>query len=476
MTLEVFINHIPGETRLAVADEGRLIDLVIACGHEITILGNIYLGRIEKVVAGLNAAFVDIGQNTSGFLAATDGQIFDHDAEKPKSISTLFNEGDKILVQVTREATEGKGAKLTTRLNLPGRSIVLTPGRPGISVSKSITDEGERQRLEHALIDYAQSTEGKIIRTRAQAVAEEILKNEAEALSNTWLDIEAARQTMKPPACVHKAPDAITKYLMDKGDPAWQRIVIDDRATMGRLVDFCTELVPELLELIEPAEDKVALLETHNLDQQIDDLLQTLVSLPSGGQLIIEETAALVAIDVDSGAHRRDRDPETFALAINAEAAREIARQVLLRNLSGQIVIDMLPLKRRENRDNIQNTLAEALAEDGANCNIFGFSRLGNLEMTRRRMGKSLAQRFLAKTASEISPESTALGIIRAVLRELDRNPGKSLTVRCSADLHALLMNGMSAAWHNLLERTGPVVILEKSANLTATQFDLRIN
>ncbi|MBT7955115.1 MAG: Rne/Rng family ribonuclease, partial [Rhodospirillaceae bacterium] len=151
MSLEVFINHIPGETRLAVTDDGRLVDLVIARDHEATILDNIYLGRIEKVVAGLNAAFVDIGQYTSGFLAAADGQIFDRNAEKPKPVSVLFNEGDTVLVQVTREASEGKGPKLSTRLNLTGRTIVLTPGRPSISISKSITDEGERQRLEQAL-------------------------------------------------------------------------------------------------------------------------------------------------------------------------------------------------------------------------------------------------------------------------------------------------------------------------------------
>jgi len=476
MSLEVFINHIPGETRLAVTDDGRLVDLVIARDHEATILDNIYLGRIEKVVAGLNAAFVDIGQYTSGFLAAADGQIFDRNAEKPKPVSVLFNEGDTVLVQVTREASEGKGPKLSTRLNLTGRTIVLTPGRPSISISKSITDEGERQRLEQALNEYAQSSVGLIIRTRAQGVAAEMLRTEAEILSDLWLDIEATLQTMKPPACVHESPGAITKYLMDRGDPAWQRIVVDDRATMSRFAEICADMMPGLSELLELAEDQVAMLETHDLDQQIDDLLQPHVSLPSGGQLIIEETAALVAIDVDSGAHTRDRDPEKFALAVNAEAVQEIARQMILRNLSGQIVIDMLPLKRRESRDKIQSIFSQALAGDGANCNIFGFSRLGNLELTRRRMGESLVQRFLIKSDHETSPESTVLTMIRSLLRQLDRNPGKSLTVECGAELHFLLMNGMSGTWKSVLERTGPVVVLEKSPEFSALQFDLRIN
>tara|TARA_B100000315_G_scaffold65404_1_gene59369 strand:- start:3915 stop:5345 length:1431 start_codon:yes stop_codon:yes gene_type:complete len=476
MNLEVFINHIPGETRLVVAQDGRLIDLVIARDHENTILGNIYLGRIEKVVAGLNAAFVDIGQNVSGFLAAADGQIFDRNAEKPKPISAIFNEGDKVLVQVTREASPGKGAKLTTRLSLTGRTIVLTPGRTGVSVSKSITDENEQQRLREALAGYAQSEAGLIVRTRAQGVADEFLKSEAEALTDIWLDIEATHQTMKPPACVHQESNAVAKYLRDRGDPAWQRIVVDDRTALARFTDSCADAVPELVPLFELAEDPVALLETHDLDQQIDDLLQPHVSLPSGGQLIIEETAALVAIDVDSGTHTRDRDPEAFALAVNKEAAHEIARQVVLRNLSGQIVIDMLPLKRRENRDKIQNTLAEALAGDAANCNIFGFSRLGNLEMTRRRMGESLTRRFLVKSAAARSPESAALDAFRAILRELERNPGKSLTVQCGAELHALLTGEMQRIWQSLLERTGPVVVLEKSPELLVAQFDIRIN
>jgi Rne/Rng family ribonuclease len=275
---------------------------------------------------------------------------------------------------------------------------------------------------------------------------------------------------------VHESPGAITKYLMDRGDPAWQRIVVDDRATMSRFAEICADMMPGLSELLELAEDQVAMLETHDLDQQIDDLLQPHVSLPSGGQLIIEETAALVAIDVDSGAHTRDRDPEKFALAVNAEAVQEIARQMILRNLSGQIVIDMLPLKRRESRDKIQSIFSQALAGDGANCNIFGFSRLGNLELTRRRMGESLVQRFLIKSDHETSPESTVLTMIRSLLRQLDRNPGKSLTVECGAELHFLLMNGMSGTWKSVLERTGPVVVLEKSPEFSALQFDLRIN
>ncbi|MFP6711678.1 MAG: Rne/Rng family ribonuclease [Rhodospirillales bacterium] len=473
MSREVFINAIPGETRLAVTEDGKLVDLVFARAHENSILGNIYLGRIEKVIFGMNAAFIDIGLPASGFLAAVDGQIFDRDREKPKPIGELFKEGDSVVIQVTREASEGKGAKLTTRLNLTGRNVVVTPDRPGISISKSISNQVERERLEAALQQYAHSSLGLIVRTRAQMVSAEDLQREAEFLTGTYLDIEASQKTMKPPACVYEEADAVSKYLKDRGDSDWQKIVVDDRAILDKLLKFCADTMPELAALFELAEDQAALFETHDLEEQIEDLFQLQAALPSGGYLIIEETAALVAIDVDSGAHIRDRDPEALAMAVNEEAAIEAARQIHLRNLSGQIVVDFLPLKRRDSRDKIQYVLSAALAEDTTKSNIFGFSRLGLMEMTRQRNGESLAARFISKNQPARSIQSVAIDMIRAVLRELDRNPGKVLTVQCGARLHVALTGEMQATWQSLLDRTGPVVVLEKRTALAGAEFDI---
>jgi ribonuclease G len=480
--LEVFINSAPGETRLAVTDNGKLVDLVIAREGATNLhgnlrgnlRGNIYLGRVEKVLAGLNAAFIDIGHAESGFLAANDGQIFNRDTEKPKAISALFKEGDSIVVQVTREASEGKGAKLTTRLDLVGRTIVATLGRPGVSISKSITDEAERDRLQGILAEYAEASTGLILRTKASAVPAEVLLKEAAALTDQISDIAAAQNVGKPPACLYEDVDPIAKFLQDHGRADWQRIVVDNRITLKKLSDYCTGFMPELIDLFELADDPVALFETHDLDQQMEDLFQLRVGLPSGGGLIIEETQALVAIDVDSGAHSRISDSEAFALAVNQEAAIEAARQIFLRNLAGQIVIDFLPMRRKENKEKVQSALSLAL-EDAGKCNIFGFSRLGLLEMTRQRNGESLAARFLSKTELALSDESQAIAVIRAVMRELDRNSGKALTVECGPKLYRQLTHNMQTVWHALLERTGPVVVLEEVPASSGNHFEIRV-
>ncbi len=472
--LEVFINNVPGETRLAVTEDGKLVDLVIARQSEVSVIGNIYLGRVETVLAGLNAAFIDIGQKESGFLAANDGQIFDRDREKPKPINALFKEGDAVVVQVTREASTGKGAKLTTRIDLAGRTLVATLGRPGLSISKTITDEAERARLRRALVDYAHASTGLILRTKAEAVLDEALQQEAAALTDQISDIEAAQYITKAPACLHEEADPIVKYLINNASADWQRIVVDDRRLLAKLTKVSLDNMPEHETLFELAGDPVALFETHDLDQQIDDLFQARVLLPSGGGLSIEETAALVAIDVDSGAHNRDRDPEAFALAVNEEAALEIARQLHLRNLAGQIVIDFLPMKRKENKEKIEHLLSQALAPL-SKCNIFGFSRLGLLELTRQRNGESLAARYLLNSAPLFSAQSTAIALMRNVLRELDRNPGKTLSVECSALLYTCLGSEMKVSWQSLLERTGPVVVLNEVPALLGIRFDIRV-
>ncbi|MBT3992076.1 MAG: hypothetical protein HOG95_16440 [Rhodospirillaceae bacterium] len=468
---EVFINHAPGETRLAVTATGRLVDLVIARDTETNLLGNIYLGRVQKVIAGLNAAFVEIGQADAGFLAGNDGQIFNPDTEKPKPIKALYKEGDLVVVQVTREPSPGKGAKLTTRLDLAGSNLVLTAFRPGVSISRSITDAGARDHLQAALAENESGEHGLIVRTKAQGVSEERLRQEADALFDQIAAIEALQKTQKTPGCLHEVAGPILRYLMGAERASLQRIVVDNRVLLKKLADT----VPELEDLFELAEDLVALFETYDLDHQVDALFQAQAALPSGGSLIIEETAALVAIDVDSGAHQRDSDPEAFAVAVNQEAASEIARQVALRNLSGQIVIDFLPMKRKGSREKIQETLSAALSGSGK-CNIFGFSRLGLLEMTRQRNGESLTARFLSKSAAAKTAPSIAIEMIRAVLRELDRNPGKMLTVECGPIIYAVLADEMPGNWQDLLERTGPIVVLEQTQTLSGTQFDIRVN
>lgn len=473
LSVEVFINSVPGETRLAVTQKGRLAELIIVSDGKSCLLGDIYLGIVEKVLVGLNAAFVNIGQNESGYLTANDGQIFDRGRDKPKPIKALFKEGDAIVVQIIREASEGKGPKLTTRLNLVGRGVVATLGRPGISLSKNIIDEVERKRLKNTLAEYYHSTCGMVIRTKARLIPSNLLEKEVKSLVEKISDIESASLTDKAPACLYKEVGRIKKYLADYGSRDWRRIVVDDRVLLMQLLKYSKDFIPELEALFEPALDRVALYETHDLEQQIEDLFEARVALASGGRLIIEETSALTAIDVDSGAYTRRVDPEEFAVGVNQEAAIEVARQLVLRNIAGQIIIDFLPMKRKENKEIIKALFREELVKAGK-CNIFGFSKLGLLEMTRQRVGESIANRFLLNNGPVKSIKTIAVDVVRVVLRELDRNFGKKITVSCSPKLYFYLKTDTHAIWRGLLQRTGPVVVLAEETALPENKFEIR--
>ena len=471
--LEVFINSVPGETRLAFTENGRLKNLVITFDENESLIGNIYLGRVEKVFSGMNAAFIDIGRRMSGFLSANDGQLFDLNNEKPKLINTLFKEGDTVLVQVTRDESDGKGVKLTTRIDLVGRGIVATLGRGGVSVSKNIRDIAERQRLSLTLDELGTSNTGLIARTNAQFSSSKELKKEAKYLLGEISEILSQQIKRKPPACLYKQVGQILKFLRDSGTSDWRRIVIDERQILKIISEYVLDHVPELISLIEFSDDPIALFETYDLHQQIDDLLQPTIILPSGGRLIIEETEALISVDVDSGGHNRDRGAEAFARAVNEEAAIELVRQLVLRNLAGQIVVDFLPMKQKKNQEYIQNILSDEAVHNGS-CNVYGFSRLGLLEMTRRRTGESLTSRFNAKKGYVKNIRAVAIDAIRAVLREIDRNPGKMITVRCSHSLYIHFKGDMKIIWDELLNSTGPIVFLEEFSDIPHDQFELQ--
>ena len=470
---EVFITSVPGETRLALTEDGRLKDLVIDLDGYESLIGNIYLGRVDKVVAGMNAAFIDIGRSVSGFLTANDGQLFDPNKQKPKLINTLFKEGDAVLVQVTRDESRGKGVKLTTRIEMVGRTTIAVLDRAGISISKSILDIVDRKRVKLALDEFKTSPIGLIVRTNAQFVSTKVLQGEAENLLGQISSILSEQTKRKPPVCLYKQTSQILEFLRDFGTSDWKRILIDERRAFMKVTEYISDYVPELTKKIEFVSDTIPLFEIYDLDQQIEDLFSSTIILPSGGRLIIEETEAFICVDVDSGKDNRDRDVEAFARAVNEEAAIELARQLVLRNLAGQIVVDFLPMKRKKNREYIQSLLARLLSK-GCNCNVYGFSKLGLLEMTRQRVGESLASRFNVKNVQVRGIRVIAIDMIRAVLREIDHNPGKIVRVECSHALYVCLKGDMKKIWAELLNQTGSIIILEEFSDLPRGQFELQ--
>ena len=473
--LEVFIDRVPGETRLALTEYGKLKNLIIMSEGDKSLVGNVYFGRVEKILAGMNAAFVDIGVGISAFLPANDGQILGLKNEKPELINKLYKEGDKILVQVSRDGSGHKGARLTTRINLVGRTVIIALGRLGISISKGISDQVLCQRLKYSIRNLENPALGLIVRTNAQCVPVSNLQKEAKKLSNEMLKILSLSKDRHAPTCLYRQSDQILNFLRDFGSKDWQCIIVNDRPLLDKIKKYLRDYIPELNALPEFADDPKFLFKSYDLEEQIIDLYEPIVQLPSGGRLIIEETEALVAVDVDSGSYNRESDPETFAVSVNKEAAIEFSRQLILRNLTGQIVLDFLPMKKKKNKNYIQRKLFDLLIQ-AKNCHIFGFSKLGLLEINRQRVGESLFARFWERGGARQTTRVIVVDMVRAVLREIHHNPGKKIKIVCSQNLYAFLKRDTRAIWDELVARTGPIVSIEKSAGLKHSYFEVLVN
>ncbi len=426
----ILIDVAPGETRIALLEDGRLEGIVIdRAGHE-SIVGNIYLGRVESVVDGLQAAFVDIGLGKSGFLALPE--VRPPDADEKAGIGDFLNEGDSVVVQVLRDPIEDKGAKLTARIGISGRDLVFKPGQPGVSISRRIDDEGERQRLGDLMAEIADEGEGFILRTAAADAEAEDLRTEAERLRDRWHAVEDAGAGGRAPLRLLRDEEPAVAVLRDHGGADLDRVVVDDPDMLARLRAYAEREMPEISRHIESHTGRRALFDTHGVEEMIEEAFDCVVELPSGGSLIISEMPALTAIDVNTGG-ATDGGKEHTALVTNREAAVEIARQIRLRNLSGLMVADFAPLRRDDHRGAVLDALRRAMANDPLQPHVIGYTRLGLVEMTRRRRGPSLGEVLGGEPSAPVKSElSVALEALRAVLREAAAHPGSDLVIEAA--------------------------------------------
>ena len=474
MTLEVFIRTGPGERRISLTKNGRLNRVQIDRTGEPSAVDGIYYGRITEVNQSLNAAFVDIGLKNMGFLAAADAQEFDHSREQPQHIGLLYSEGDKVLVQVTRDPLNGKGAKLTTNLSIKAFNLVITPGHPEISVSRHIEDREERDRLGCIVQEIALFDAGFIARTRATFASQKVLIREAEMLGKDWNKIKSLTKLKTPPSILLEPPVPLISFLLDAYEGELKKIWVDDRKLFMDIQMYLETRIPELLPVLELHDSTEEIFAVHDLTDQWEQVISNTVVLPSGGSLIIEETAAMTTVDVNSGKQVNGLRPEESHLAINIEAVTEIARQVILRNIGGQIVVDLLFQKHREKRELIMKTFQEATYEDRQNINLIGFTRLGMFELTRRRRGKSLNQKIFKPTENLKSPLTLALEVHYQVKREMRFNPGKLFSINAPPEVTEELGSGPALEAKLLLEREicGPI---EVRTNLEQTFPEISI-
>ena len=395
----------------AVLSDERVDELIVAQGRYQ--IGDVYLGTVENVLPGIDAAFVNIGESEkNGFIHVTDlGPL--RLKKGSAGITELLEPRQKVLVQVMKEPTGTKGPRLTGNLALPGRYLVLQPSGQGVNISRRIAAEGERNRLRALGVLVKPPGAGLLIRTEAEGISEELLIDDLEALLRQWEAIQKAAESAVPPVLLNRDEDFIHRILRDHASPELMRVVLDDSAAVDRVQEFLGQ--DDSNVLVEAHSEPSELLEHFKVNAAIRDALKPRVDLPSGGYVIIEPTEALTVIDVNSGSFTRSANARETVLWTNCEAAVEIARQLKLRNIGGVIIVDFIDMDSRRDQLQLLEHFTAAIRDDAARPQIAQLSELGLVELTRKRQGQNIYELF-----GRACPSCGGLGHV-AVL------PGKDL-------------------------------------------------
>ncbi|TPW20436.1 MAG: ribonuclease G, partial [Elusimicrobia bacterium] len=384
---EVYANTSFEETRVAIVEDGRLVELLWERKHAQSIVGNIYKGRIENVLPGISSAFVNIGFDKNAYLYISDVA---GDTRKP--IDTLLKKGQEVMVQVAKEAIGTKGAKVSMEVTLPGRYLVFTPFSQFVGISKHIADPVERKRISEVMDKLMQTTlkgKGVVVRTEAEGASEDDLRREAEYLMRTWEGIEKGYAEKPAPQALHQDLDIALQVARDLLTDQVYVYLIDDKSVYERVIEFIGTLSPELKDRVRHYDGKTPIFTAFNIEPELEKIRSTKVSLPSGGTIVIQEAESLCAIDVNTGRFTGSKSQEETVTANNVEAAYSVAQQLRLRNIGGIIVIDFIDMKKESNRRKVMEALADAVRRDRAKIRILPITRLGLIEMTRERRKES---------------------------------------------------------------------------------------
>jgi ribonuclease G len=449
MKRELLINAAPRETRVAILEDDELVELLVDRPDARRMVGDIYLGRVEAVLPGIQAAFVDIGTEKSAFLHSSDLVFADDDADrdddddesdddardekdeggggkrsKAPPIQDLLKRGQDIVVQVSKEPISTKGPRVTAQISLAGRFLVYMPFASRVGVSRKIGERAERQRLREQMQKLLPDNSGGIIvRTVGEDVTESTFEREMNTLMNQWKRIKRKTHFVRAPALIHRETSLTRSLMRDVFSTKVEQVTVDSRQVFNEIVEYLKGIAPELIDRVKLYEDVVPLFDKANIEHEIRDLFKRRCDLPSGGYLIIEPTEALVSIDVNSGRYTGKKDPEKTILKTNIEAAREVARQLRLRDIGGIIVCDFIDMETKANRDKVLQEIRTHLGRDRARTKAFAVSDLGLVEMTRQRVRQSHLQNMTEScpTCHGTGRVFTAETIIRRVERSVRR-------------------------------------------------------
>lgn len=425
MSEDILINVTPMEIRVALVENGVLQELYIERSSRKGIVGNIYKGKVVRVLPGMQAAFVDIGLERAAFIHVSE--LVQRDAVNPsEQIGDYLHEGQSLVVQVTKDPISTKGARLTTHLSIPSRYLVYMPDQSHVGVSQRIENEEERERLKQlitqALTDEDENS-GYILRTAAEGAGEEEILFDIKFLTRLWKSVKKRISTVKTPAIIYEDLPLHLRTMRDLVSLSTEKIRIDSRENYLKLKAFAEEFIPEIESRVEYYPGERPIFDMYSVEDEIQKALDRKVPLKSGGYLLIEQTESMTTIDVNTGAFVGSRTLEETIYKTNLEAATSIGRQLRLRNLGGIIIIDFIDMEDEEHRRQVLRMLEKTLDMDHAKTKITGVSELGLVEMTRKRtresLGQTLCEPCKACSGSGLvkTPETVCYEIFREVLR-----------------------------------------------------------
>jgi len=476
------------ETRVALLENDRLVEFYIERAEQQALVGRIYKGRVENVVKGLRGAFVNIGLRKNGFLPLVEIPEFDalesDDVEtaegvKPQPRTITLREGEEILAQIVKDPFAEKGARLTSFISIPGRYLVYFPNAQRVGVSRRIQEQKERRRLREAVRKFKSPHAGLIIRTVAAGASAEELASEYRELERIWEEVRAKAETVKSPAVLYEEPSIGVKVVRDLFTPSVEKVIVDYEPRYREITDYLSRIAPALRRRVELYRGEEPLLEQTGVEAELEKIFQKRIWLKSGGFITIDQTEAMVAIDVNTGRSAQEEDPERLILSTNLEAAAEIARQIRLRDLAGLLIIDFIDMADPKNIEKVITELRTQLANDRARADYSKMSRFGLLEMTRERTRPGMMY-LLCETCPTCqgsgrvrSRAEVAMKIERAILTKLPKLRGRKVRVLAPP----VLADFLTTEWYDRLcefaRRYELAIDVKTDYQLAPTEFKL---
>jgi len=499
MSGELLINVTPSETRVALIENGVLQEVHVEREGRRGLVGNIYLGKVIRVLPGMQAAFIDINLEKAAFLHASDinfklilnkdeKKSINPDENKPTNkkhqepvpdIRSLVHEGQYIMVQVVKDPLGSKGARLTTDITVASRYLVLMPHASHAGISQRIEEVKERDRLKRIVSPYCDESAGFIVRTAAEGACEKELKHDAEFLRRVWHKVIERKKRKQTKAPIYQDLSLAFRVLRDFVGEALERIRIDSKLSFDQLVEFTQEFIPEATPVLEYYPGERPIFDLFDVENEIQRALHRKIDLKSGGTLIIDQTEAMTTVDINTGAFVGHRNLEETIFNTNIEATQAIARQLRLRNLGGIIILDFIDMTNNEHKKRVLHSLEVALSKDNVKFSISGFSSLGLVEMTRKRTRESL-EHILCGECSVCSGrghlktvETVCFEILREIVRVNRAYDADKFIVYSSSAVSESLIND---EYHNLAELEvfiGKQIKIQTEAMYNQEQFDV---